>query len=175
MKRLILATLLALSAPLALAAPPSEAQIDRLLEVMRARQTLDAVLPQVEASQQQMFAQMTANQSLTEAQRAQAQRVLDKTMKSTRELLGWDKMQPLYRDIYGQTFTSEDMEAMTTFYASPAGQKLLDKMPLLVQNTMTAMQKVVMPMMQQLEKDVAAELQAPVTPVDVKPATDKKS
>lgn len=152
-----LAVLLA-AAPLAAAQQPSEAQVDRLLEVMRAKETLDATLPQVQAMQQQMVAQMTAGQELDEEDRARINRMLESTNSSLATVLTWERMGPLYRDIYAQTFTAEDVEAIIGFYESPAGQKTLDKMPQLMQNTMNAVQQLVMPLLQQLEQDIAAEL-----------------
>jgi hypothetical protein len=152
-----LAVLLA-AAPLAAAQQPSEAQVDRLLEVMRAKETLDATLPQVQAMQQQMVAQMTADQDLDEEDRARINRMLESTNSSLATVLTWERMGPMYRDIYAQTFTAEDVEAIIGFYESPAGQKTLDKMPQLMQNTMNAVQQLVMPLLQQLEQDIAAEL-----------------
>lgn len=152
-----LAVLLA-AAPLAAAQQPSEAQVDRLLEVMRAKETLDATLPQVQAMQQQMVAQMTAGQELDEEDRARINRMLESTNSSLATVLTWERMGPMYRDIYAQTFTAEDVEAIIGFYESPAGQKTLDKMPQLMQNTMNAVQQLVMPLLQQLEQDIAAEL-----------------
>ncbi|HEY0504501.1 MAG TPA: DUF2059 domain-containing protein [Lysobacter sp.] len=166
MKRALLALFLALAAPLAHAAAPTDAQIDRLLEVMRARHTLEAILPQVEASQQQMVEQMTAGQPMTDAQRAQLQRLVARTSRSIRDALAWEKLEPVYRDIYRQTFEAQDMDAMIAFYGSPAGQRVLDKMPQAMQSTMAAMQKLLVPMMQQMQQDIAAELQ----PVPAEPA-----
>ena len=152
-----LAVLLA-AAPLAAAQQPSEAQVDRLLEVMRAKETLDATLPQVQAMQQQMVAQMTADQDLDEEDRARINRMLASTNSSLATVLTWERMGPMYRDIYAQTFTAEVGEAIIGFYECPAGQKTLDKMPQLMQNTMNAVQQLVMPLLQQLEQDIAAEL-----------------
>ena len=156
--RFVALALLLAAAPLAAAQQPSQAQVDRLLEVMRARETLDAVLPQVQASQQQMVAQMTAGQELDEAERDRINRVMEITNSRLAEALTWENMEPIYRDIYARTFTGEDVDAMIEFYESPAGQKTLDKMPQLMQNTMQAVQQLVMPVLQQLEQDIAAEL-----------------
>ncbi len=161
MKRFVLAALLAMSAPFAHAAPPSDAQVDQLLEVMRARQTIEVMLPQIGDMQQRMVEQMTAGQPLTEQQRRDLQRIIDRTSIGIRDSLSWDKLQPLYRDIYRQTFSAQDMDAMIDFYGSSAGQSLLDKMPQLMQNTMGAMQKVIVPMVDQMQRDIAAEMQAP--------------
>ncbi|NYZ61854.1 DUF2059 domain-containing protein [Luteimonas deserti] len=153
-----LAALLALAfaAPAALAAPPSPARIDRLLEVMRAEQTVAAMMPQVLASQQQMVAQLTRDAD--PQQREAAMRAVTSSMRAVESALSWDALQPMYRDIYARTFTAEDTDAMIDFYSSPAGQNLLDKMPLLMQNTMTAVQGLVVPMLQQLERDLRSQL-----------------
>ncbi len=153
-----LLALLLLVLPAAQAASPTPAQVDRLLEIMRAEQTVAAMVPQVTASQQQMVAQLTREAS-PEAQQA-AMRAAERAMQAMRTTLTWDNLQPLYRDIYAHTFTAEDTEAMIAFYASPAGQRLLDKTPALMQNTMSAVQTLVMPMLQQLEQDLRSELDA---------------
>lgn len=165
----LLAAALCLAAPLAMAAQASDAQVDKLLEVMRARQTVDAMLPQVAASQRQMVAQMTAGQPLTPEQQARLDRLLDKSMATIGRALSWDKLEPVYRDIYRQTFTGEDMDAMIGFYSSPAGQKLLDKMPQLMQNTMTGVQKLLMPMLDEMRRDIESEVKAAATAADRAP------
>lgn len=152
---LALAALL-LATPLAFAQQPSQAQVDRLLEVMRAKETLDAILPQVQASQQQMVAQMVASGSIDESERARVESAIATTNQRITQALSWENLEPVYRDIYASTFTAEDVDAMVEFYSSPTGQNLLDKMPQLMQNTMTAVQQLVVPMLQQLEQDLQA-------------------
>ena len=143
-------------APAAFAAPPTAAQADRLLEVMRARETVDAILPQVQMSQQQMVVQLTAGQELDAADRARLEQLMQRNQARMVEALAWEKLEPVYRDIYLATFTSEDMDAMIGFYSSDAGQKPLDRMPQLMQNTMAAVQQMVIPMLQEMEQDIRA-------------------
>jgi hypothetical protein len=141
-------------------APADDARIDRLLEVTRARQMLDAMLPQIEASQRQMLAQMTAGRELDAAQQQRVDSLLANSSSSVRKALSWDNLAPVYRDIYRQTFTGDDIDAIIAFYESPTGQRMLEKMPELMQNTMSAMQRLIVPMLQQMERDVAAEVSA---------------
>ena len=151
---------LLLVAPFAVAqeqAQPSDAEIDRLLEVMRAEQTVQAMLPQVLASQQQMVARMTQGKELSDADREKLQAMVERTNERIVDALAWEKLESLYRDIYRKTFTGAEIDSMVEFYGSPAGQAVLDKMPLLMQNTMAAMQELIVPMLQQLEQDVTAE------------------
>jgi hypothetical protein len=145
-----------LAAPIASATPATDSQVDTLLDVMRTRQTLEAVLPQIRGSQQQMVEQLTAGKTLSDEQRKKLSRYLDKSSSRIAEVLAWENMRPVYRDIYRQTFSAEDIDAMVTFYSSPAGRNLLDKMPQLMQNSMNAVQKVLVPVLQDLQKDIEA-------------------
>lgn len=168
MKRTALAALLLLVAPLAGAAPPSDAQVDQLLDVMRARTSVEAMVPQMQAMQHQMVEQITAGQSLTTEQQQALDRIVYRSNAQMLARVSWNNMQPLYREIYRQTFSADDMAAMVGFYGSPAGQNLLDKTPQLMQNTMTAMQQVMVPMLQVMQRDIE---QADAIPADASPVT----
>lgn len=156
MKRFIVTTALLLAAPFAFAAPATDAQVDKLMAAMRVRQTVDTVVPQMEASQKQMLIQMTAGQSFSAEQQRKLDAIVAGSSATMREMLQWERLQPLYRDIYRDTFSAEDIDAMVGFYSTPAGQRVLDKTPVLMQNTMAAMQKLIVPMLQKLESELAA-------------------
>lgn len=168
MKRHALAVLLLLAVPLAGAAPPSDAQVDQLLDVMRAKKTVEAMVPQVQAMQRQMVQRLTAGQQLTPEQQQALDRIVYRSNAQMLARVSWNNMQPLYREIYRQTFSAQDMDAMVGFYGSQAGQNLLDKMPQLMQNTMTAMQQVMVPMLQQMQRDIE---QTNATPADTPTVT----
>jgi uncharacterized protein len=163
-KSLFLALLLAASAALApapvAAQGADDARIDRLLEVTRARQLIDSMLPQVEASQQQMFEQIAAGRRVDADQQATMERIRERSAAALRQVLAWENLEPIYRDLYRETFSAEDVDAMLAFYESPTGQRVLDKMPLLMEKTMVAMQRIVVPLLQQLEQDIRAETSA---------------
>jgi hypothetical protein len=140
------------------AAPPSDADIERLLTASRAQGMLDAIGPQMEAMQRQQFQQLAGDARLTPEQHADAERIRARSSQIMRESLSWEQMRPLYIDVYRQTFTSEEVKAMAKFYESPTGKAMLDKTPVLMQNLMAAMQTKVMPMLEALktELDVVA-------------------
>lgn len=163
-KSLLLALLMVASAALvpapANAQGVDDARIDRLLEVTRARQLIDSMLPQLEASQQQMFEQLTAGRTVDADQQVSMERIRARSNASMRQVLAWDNLEPIYRDLYRETFSAEDVDAMLAFYESPTGQRVLDKMPLLMEKSMVAMQRIVVPLLQQLEQDILAEASA---------------
>ncbi len=43
--------------------------------------------------------------------------------------VGWKVLEPAFVDIYSSTFTDDELSAIVTFYKSPAGVTLVDKMP----------------------------------------------
>ncbi len=69
----------------------------------------------------------------------------------------------MYTRIYMESFTQDEVDGMLAFYATPAGQALIKKMPVAMQKTMEAMQQMMGPMMQKLQaiqSESIAELQA---------------
>ncbi len=168
--RLFASACLALFAASAFAAPPTDADIERLLKASRAQSMLGAILPQMEAMQQQQFQQLTAGKELSAEQRAEVQRIQSRTNEIVRKSLAWEEMHPLYMDVYRKTFTSEEVKAIAKFYESPAGKNLLDKTPALMQNLMLAIQQKVVPMLEELQAELktVAEQEAKAVPAKKK-------
>ena len=69
-----------------------------------------------------------------------------------KEEMSWETLEPLYIRIYRDSFTQPEVNGMLAFYGSPAGQTVIKKMPLVVQNTMTEMQKRMGPFLEKLIK-----------------------
>ena len=167
--RLLLAACLALSTFAAAAAPPSDADIERLLVASRAQGMLDAILPQMEAMQSQQFEQITAGKDLSAGQKAEIERLHARTSDILRRSLSWEEMRPLYIDVYKKTFSREDVRAMAKFYESPAGKSLLDKTPALMQNLMGAVQQKVLPLLEELKTELDTVAVEPVKAPEVSP------
>jgi len=142
------------------AAPPTQAQVDQLLEVTRVRESIASMLPQIQASQQQMIRQVLAGRNLSEQQQRELDTTMAASMNTVAQLLSWDELQPLYRDLYAQTFDAEEVQAMIDFYASPVGQSMVQKMPQLMHNAMQAVQGKLLPFLQALQHDLEAQSSA---------------
>ncbi|MFC3654218.1 DUF2059 domain-containing protein [Xanthomonas hyacinthi] len=160
-QRLLLAALLALAAAPALAEPPSDGDVNRLLSAARAQNMLDSMLPQIEAMQRQQFAQLTAQRPLEPAQQQKVQQIQQRTQATVRKALSWQEMRPLYVNLYKQSFSKQDVLAMAEFYESPAGQSMLDKTPQLMQNLMGAIQQKIAPLFADLQKDLEQTVNTP--------------
>lgn len=157
MKRLALAAALLLSAPFAHAAPPSQAQIDRLLEVMDTQKMMDGMLAQMEQATQQMGRSMLGPDATAE-QRAKFDKVMAEQQAFLRRMLAADRLQPIYRTVYADVFSAEEVQAMTDFYSSPTGRSILQKMPQVMGRTMQEMQPLMREAMQEVQQSLQREL-----------------
>ncbi|MFL9583859.1 DUF2059 domain-containing protein [Stenotrophomonas sp. AB1(2024)] len=157
----------------ALAAPPSDADINRLLSASRAQSMLDTMLPQMEAMQRQQFQQVAEQRQLDDAGKAQLQRIEQRSNETIRKALSWQQLRPMYVELYKKTFSKEDVLAMAEFYESPAGQSLLDKTPALMQDVMVAIQAKLQPLFVDLQKDLNAIVNEETAPAAA-PAPAKK-
>jgi uncharacterized protein len=151
------------SSPGAANNPPSEASIKQLLEAAQARKLIDSVMTQMDTVMKQTIQQATQGQPVP----AKVQKDIDKReaemMAALKELLDWNKLEPMYVRVYQKSFTQSEVDGMIAFYKTPAGQAVISKMPAVMQNTMNEMQQMMAPMMQRLQKmqqEVVAEMKA---------------
>jgi hypothetical protein len=160
MRRIALALALSLAfVPCAaFAARPTDAQIDQLLEVTHSHQLLDSILAQIDQLQEQMAGQALAGETLTAEQQAGLDRLMAISSRNIREALTWEKLAPIYRRIYADTFDGSDVDAMIAFYKTDAGQHVIERMPTLMQKTMLETQALVAPTMQKIREEMAGEI-----------------
>lgn len=119
-------------------------QLARLFDVMRIRdqmQTTRRVIPslvetQVQQQMEAMTAEVAPGSKLTVEQRARLDQLLRKYMAKAMDMYPVDEMIADMTKLYQKHLTRDDIEAMTTFYASPAGQHLLDAQPKIAQEYM---------------------------------------
>ena len=171
LKRILFLLLLSVSAasaaesssPGAANNPPSETSIKQLLEAAQARKLIDSVMAQMDTVMKQTIQQATQGQPVP----AKVQKDIDKReaemMAALKELLDWNKLEPMYVRVYQKSFTQSEVDGMIAFYKTPAGQAVISKMPAVMQNTMNEMQQMMGPMMQRLQKmqqEVVAEMKA---------------
>lgn len=75
----------------------------------------------------------------------------------------WETLEPMFVDIYMQSFMQKEVNGMLDFYKSEPGQAVIAKMPIVMQNTMQAMQArmtTTLPKLQKLQQDAMGELKA---------------
>lgn len=155
------ALLLALGAH---AAPASDASVEELLEVTQSRNMMESAYGAMEGMLRQMLAQNLGGRQLTPEQRRGMDLFLTKYTALLRDELGWDKMKPLYVEVYRDTFEQEEIDGLIAFYKSPAGQAFIRKMPVVLQKTMVLSQRQMqqlLPRMQQAVREALEEAKVP--------------
>ncbi len=140
------------------AAPPTDAQIDRLLDTMDMRRTLDEMFVQIEGMGDSMGRQMLGEDATPE-QLASLEKTMARQHDSMRKSLSWDAMGPIYRKVYARLFTAEEVEAMTAFYASDTGRSIMRKMPQAMQLSMEEMQPIMQTMIAGMKQDIEAGIE----------------
>jgi hypothetical protein len=142
--------------------PPSEASIKQLLEVSNAHKLIDSMWTQVDAYMKNVMAQAVQGQQLSAGDQKQIEEVEADFTREMKEVLDWNKLEPMYVRVYQKSFSQQEVDGMIAFYKTPTGQAVLNKMPLVLQNTMTEMQQMLQPMMQHLQdkqREIAAKIQ----------------
>jgi len=84
-------------------------------------------------------------------------------MTAMKEVLDWNKLEPMYVRVYQKSFTQGEVDGLIAFYSTPAGQALINKMPMVMQNTLNELQQMMQPMtqaMKRMQQEVVAEIQA---------------
>src|SRR5256885_12572241 len=143
--------------------PPSEASIKQLLEVTQVRKLLESTMAQMDAVLKQATQQVTQGQEITPEVQKQIDKGRAESISMMKEILDWNKLEPMYVHIYQKSFNQQEIDSLIAMYKSPAGQMLLNKMPIVLQNSMGEMQQMMQPVMQRIQRmqrDVIAQLQA---------------
>jgi len=133
-------------------AKPSDASIKELLAVTDVRKLLDNMIAQVDNMMQSMMQETLKGKPLTPAQQKLIDQVRANTVTILKQEMTWEKMESIYLRIYRDSFTQGEVDGIVAFYKSPAGRAVTKKLPAVMQYSMNEMQKIMVPLMQKLQK-----------------------
>lgn len=134
----------------------SDADVDRLLQVMNMRTMMAGMMKQIGDTQGNMVADAFAH-DLSDADRKRMKALLDKTQVIVQKRMSWEVLEPVIRKVYAQVFSKQEVQAMTTFYASPEGASILMKAPQATALTMQEIQPIAMAVMEDVKALVDSE------------------
>lgn len=160
MKKSFIALLLVLSSSFAVLAQspaPVRPDIEELLVVTRSEKSFETMLEQMKTVLPQIMASATGGQTIPADQTAKLKEVQDKLLALIMEEMSWKKMKPQIAGIYAESLTPEEVKGMTEFYKSPAGQAVLNKMPVIMQKTLQMQQKMMVDLMPKIRSLVETE------------------
>jgi len=129
------------------AAPPSDAAIRELMDATNARANLTVSVQILRVRAEEV---LRNNPKLNDEQRKAELANVERRMPAITAALQKDMNDPklvdqLYNQVvplYASHFTAEDVKALTAFYRSPTGKKSLEVMPVLMNESAQAAQKI---------------------------------
>ena len=117
----------------------------------KAETNVDMMLANLDPMMRQSMATAMQGQQLSSDQQRVMDAIRAEVLQVLREELAWNKMRPLYVQIYQETFTQEEIDGLIAFYKSPAGIAFVEKMPVVMQKSMSIMQSRIAPMMEKMK------------------------
>ena len=147
----------------AAAAPASDATIRELMAVTQQRKILEGMRSQFDAMMNGAIQQALKGKAPNAKQQKAIDRMRDRMLAVLKDTTSWEKAEPIYLRLYRESFTEEEIAGMLSFYQTPAGQAVINKMPILVQKSVGEIQKLlaaVSPQMQKIDQDFVAEMKA---------------
>ncbi len=144
-------------------APASKEDIQKLFEVMQIHQQMRQVMDAMMKQQTTMMHETLKRHypQISVERLARADRLMQETMKDMPMDAMLDDMIPIYQ----RHFSKTDIDAMTVFYGSPTGQKMMQEMPALTSESMQAsyarLQKQMDAIMQRAEQIAKEDQEQP--------------
>ncbi|MBB1289172.1 DUF2059 domain-containing protein [Pseudoalteromonas sp. SR43-6] len=158
MGKVLLLSLLIFSSSLYAEQNTKQQKIDELISVMNLDSMVDSMYGQVEGMMKGMSDQMGVEPS--------EQAIFDKYYGDMTTVLktemSWAKMQPMMVNVYDKHFSEQEIADMLAFYKTDTGQKILEKMPVVMQESMQMSQSLMkdaMPKIQTLAQQLSDELE----------------
>ena len=143
--------------------PPSETSVKQLFEVTHARQMIDTMMAQMENAMKNAMQQVTQGQSVSPEVQKTFDQAHSEVMTAMKEQFTWEKLEPIHVRMYQKALTQGEVDGMVAFYKTPAGQATVNKMPGILQESMTETLQMMTPMAQRIrrmQQDIATQIQA---------------
>ena len=135
------------------------AAIDEMLRLSNVDKMIEPMFDQFKGMLKNQFAQMGG----AAEQMPILDKYNDKLLSAMKEEMAWSKMRDAYIDLYEKVYTEEEILDINKFYRSPAGKKMIEKMPQLLQESMAITQKgmqTLIPKIQKISEEMAQEIKS---------------
>lgn len=157
---------------------PTDDQLARLVQAMRMRDQMASMMKQFTGMLQQQISDQVkasqvgqpADQAMTPDQQEAMTALINKYMEKAMNLYQVDEMIQDLSAIYKRHLSREDVDGMIAFYSSPAGQHLIDILPVI----MREYSPVAMSRVQERFKALSDEMQLEIKKLAVSQAAPAK-
>jgi hypothetical protein len=133
------------------------AAVEQLITLTKQDQIMDQMYDQVK----QLVLQQVKQLNPAPEQSPLIEKYLNKIFAVMQAEMSWDKMKEDFIQLYLSFYTEPEIQDLIAFYQTPTGRKTIEKMPLLMQQSMAIGQKYSLNMMPKIEKlieEMAAEI-----------------
>ena len=144
-------------------APPSDASIQELTTLSRSQEVYRGMKAQMDAMIASSMKEASQGQTITPERQAILDRMRAQMAAAYDDAFNAQAMHMVMVRVYQETYTQDEVDGLIAFYKTPAGQALINKAPLMMQNTMDEMRTLMRPLGQriaQIKRDGEAELKA---------------
>ncbi|MFT5757183.1 MAG: hypothetical protein ACI9LM_001912 [Alteromonadaceae bacterium] len=131
--------------------------LEEMFEITNMQQMLDSSYAQIDRA----FSQMVNEDDISKKQQPIYEQHRQKINVLIKQSMSWSKIKEPIIVAYSKVYTKSEVDELNMFYKSALGQKMIKKMPELMQATMQAIQTTSMdliPKMQALQKEFDDEL-----------------
>jgi hypothetical protein len=138
-------------------AQTTDETLEQLFDIMAVDETIDVVFEQM----QSMVNNISGGLILTSEEQEVYDKYQSKILALMKKELAADSMRQDLAQIYKQNFSDKELKDMLAFYQSPTGQSMLEKMPIVTQESMQASQRMmtnVMPKINALTEEMRREM-----------------
>jgi len=191
MRKLVILPLVCLTGLLALTQPPAQAtsqtagqtlasdapsreDVLKLFELLQVKKLTEVVMQSARQQAQSMVEEMVRESmpDPTPEQRRLVDDLTQRTMEDVLRSFPIDEMLNAMVPVYQRHLTKSDLQAITAFYSSPVGQKMLREQPQMVQESMQALAPIQERMMQDMMTNLKDRVQRSIEQ-EQKKAKDK--
>ncbi|MFZ6751128.1 DUF2059 domain-containing protein [Undibacterium sp. Ren11W] len=131
---------------------PSDESIKKVFELTKTSEMLKSLEGQMEMLTKNMMQQALKGETISPEEQKVLDNFREKVAVLNKENMSWEKLEPLFVEIYAKTLSQDDITGIINFYQSTAGQSFVNKMPLIMQETMGTVQKLMPPMLEKLKQ-----------------------
>jgi len=140
---------------------PTEESVLELMEVLHVEENVSSVDEYMAEMIQSSIKKASSGQTLD----PERQKILDdmesRMLRLIKEETSWQRMKPEIIEIYRDSYTQKEIDAMLEFYGSPVGQSVVGKMRTVMGQSMQVAQQQmmrVMPRIQKIQQETLQEL-----------------
>ncbi len=129
-----------------------DAKIEELFTLTHSEEMVPQMTQQMMAQARQMMLSSSQQMHLPPEAMSRVEETQKRMMALINERISWQKLRPVLAKVYRDTYTEDELQGIVDFYKTPAGQAMLKKTPLLVQNMMQATQGMMGDMMTEIPR-----------------------